>query len=57
MKKLDDLKGLIRSKLAGRISLKFVPELNFYLDDTLDYVEKMEGIFKKIREDGIEKGE
>lgn len=57
MKKLDDLKGIIRSKLAGRINLKFVPELNFYLDDTLDYVEKMEGIFKKIREDDIEKSE
>ena len=28
-----------------------MPDISFYLDDTLDYVEKMENIFKKIHED------
>lgn len=40
----------IRSELASRITIKFVPELKFFLDDTLDYVEKIEGLIKKIHE-------
>jgi len=54
LNKLNDLKGLIRSKLAGRINLRYVPELTFFIDDTLDYVEKIEGLIKKIHEDDIE---
>jgi ribosome-binding factor A len=46
---------MIRSQLAGRIQLRYVPELHFFIDDTLDYVEKMEGLFKKIHENDIEK--
>ena len=42
-----DLKS-IRSELASRISLKFCPELDFYIDDTQDYVEKINGLIKKI---------
>jgi ribosome-binding factor A len=48
---LDKIKakgGMIRSELAHRIRIKFIPELNFYIDDTLDYVEKIEGLIKKI---------
>jgi len=48
LEKVNELKGWIRSQLAGRIQLRFVPELDFFIDDTMDYVEKMEGIFKKI---------
>jgi len=51
----NELKGMIRSQLAGRIQLRYVPELHFFIDDTLDYVEKMEGLFKKIHENDIEK--
>jgi len=46
--KLNDIKGLIRTELAHRIRLRRVPELTFYIDDTLDFVEKVEGILKKI---------
>ncbi len=46
--KVDDMKGMIRSELAQRITIRFVPELNFFIDDTNDYVEKIEGIFKEI---------
>ena len=42
--------GLIRSLLASRIKIKFTPELKFFIDDTLDYVEKIEGLIKKIHE-------
>lgn len=40
--------GFIRSLLASRIKIKFTPELKFFIDDTLDYVEKIEGLIRKI---------
>lgn len=49
--KIEDRKGYIRSELAHRIRIKFIPELKFFIDDTLDYVEKIEGLIKKIHED------
>ena len=53
--KVLEMKGMIRSELAGRISIRFVPELEFFIDDTMDYVEKMEGLFKKIHENDNDK--
>lgn len=48
--KIEDKKGYIRTELAHRIRIKFIPELKFFIDDTLDYVEKIEGLIKKIHE-------
>ncbi|MEW5843294.1 MAG: 30S ribosome-binding factor RbfA [Bacteroidota bacterium] len=48
LKRVNEIKGMIRSELASRVQMRFVPELHFFIDDTLDYVEKMEGLFKKI---------
>lgn len=49
LQKVNDIKGFIRTQLAQRVkNLRFVPELNFYIDDTLDYVEKIDGLFKEI---------
>lgn len=48
--KVTSLVGMIRSELASRIKIKFVPELKFFIDDTLDYVEKIEGLIKKIHD-------
>jgi len=53
MDRLQTKMGFIRSELAHRIRIKFTPELKFFIDDTLDYVEKIEGIIEKIhKEDG-----
>jgi ribosome-binding factor A len=50
LNKINELKGFIRSELASKIrNLRFIPELQFY--DTVDYVEKIESIFKKIHND------
>ncbi len=49
--KIEDKKGYIRTELAHRVRIKFIPELKFFIDDTLDYVEKIEGLIKKIHED------
>ncbi|MCX7875187.1 MAG: 30S ribosome-binding factor RbfA [Melioribacteraceae bacterium] len=55
LEKVNEIKGLIRTELAQRIQLRYVPELFFFIDDTLDYVEKIENLFKKIH--GNEKNE
>lgn len=49
--KIEVKKGYIRTELAHRVRIKFIPELKFFVDDTLDYVEKIEGLIKKIHED------
>jgi ribosome-binding factor A len=43
----------IRKELGLRVGkqLRRIPELSFFLDDTLDYVFRMEELFKKIRDD------
>jgi len=46
--RLNNKIGQIRTELAHRIRIKFVPELKFFIDDTLDYVEKIEGLLNEI---------
>lgn len=41
----------IRHELAKMMQSRTVPELKFYLDGTMDYSEKMEKLFKEIRND------
>jgi len=48
--KINSLKSFFRGELGRKIKLRYTPELIFFLDDTLDYVEKMEDLFKKIHE-------
>lgn len=57
LSKVNELKGMIRTELAHKIQLRYVPELFFFIDDTLDYVEKIENLFKKIHNDNEEHSE
>ncbi len=50
MTKVEQVAHIIRSELASRISLRFVPELKFYIDDTSDYVERIEELIKQIHQ-------
>jgi len=49
---LDQHKPKIRYLLGQQLKnqLRIIPELIFYLDDSVDYAEKMEEVFKKIHE-------
>jgi ribosome-binding factor A len=53
MKTIESRAWEIKKELADRVKhqLRRVPVLHFYHDDTLDYVFKMEEIFKKIEGD------
>lgn len=55
LKKIEERKWEIKKELAGRVKtqLRRIPELKFFLDDTLDQVFRMEEIFRQIKtEDG-----
>lgn len=51
LKMLDEQKPNIRHILGSHIRLKFTPEIQFYLDDTMDRVERIENLIKQIHKD------
>lgn len=53
LKKIEDRSWEIKKELANRVKhqLRRIPELKFFLDDTLDHVFKMEELFKNIKKD------
>ena len=57
MKTIENRAWEIKKELADKMKhqLRRIPVLHFYLDDTLDYVFKMEEIFRNISEE--KKGE
>ena len=53
LNQIKDRNWEIRKELGLRVGkqLRRVPELSYFLDDTLDYVFRMEELFKKIKDD------
>jgi ribosome-binding factor A len=51
LSKIEEQKWEVKKQLASRIKtqVRRIPELKFFLDDTLDHVFKMEEIFKQIK--------
>jgi ribosome-binding factor A len=51
--RIKERMGEIKKDLGNRVGkqLRRVPEITLFLDDTLDYVFKMEELFKKIKDD------
>jgi ribosome-binding factor A len=51
MKKIEERAWEIKKELVNSIKrqLRIMPQLNFFLDDSLDYVDKMEALFKEIK--------
>src|SRR5438445_12270416 len=59
LKKIEEKAWEIKRELASHVKhqLRRIPELRFYLDDTLDHVFKMEEIFKQIKKNEDENDE
>lgn len=53
LKRIEDKAWEIKKELAASVrnQLRRIPELKFFLDDTLDHVFKMEELFKQIKKD------
>jgi ribosome-binding factor A len=54
--KIKDRYKEIRKELGARVrhQLRSIPELTFYIDDTLDYVFKIEELLKKVKAENNE---
>ena len=52
LQKIKDRNWEIKRELAGRVGkqLRRMPELQYFIDDTLDYVFKMEKLFGEIQQ-------
>lgn len=50
IRKIESLKKTIRSRLGSRLRLRFTPEIEFYLDDTLEHVDRINALLKQIEE-------
>ena len=53
MKRFEESKWEVKKELAVKVKqqLRRIPELKFFLDDTLEHVFKMEELFKEIKKD------
>jgi ribosome-binding factor A len=53
VKKVEEKAWEVKKELAARVKnqLRRIPEIRYFLDDTLDNVFKMEELFKKINEE------
>lgn len=47
---LNSAKGFIRRKLADRVDVRHIPELEFVFDESIEYGKKIENIIDKIHE-------
>jgi ribosome-binding factor A len=56
MKMLEAEKQHIRGLVASRLTMKFIPALQFFLDDTLDHVDRINTLIKKIHDDADNSG-
>lgn len=45
---LEDLRSPLRRSVGAELGTRFVPELKFFYDETLDTMEQVERLFQKI---------
>jgi ribosome-binding factor A len=50
LEQLEEFKGHVRHAIGTNIRLKFTPSIQFYLDTSLDQVEKINELLKKAHE-------
>ena len=48
---IKEKSSLFKLHIGKTLSLKFIPELRFYYDDSIKYAEHIDQIFKKINND------
>ena len=47
-KRLDSITRMVRFELAARMNQKYVPDIKFQYDDTLERAEKLEELFNNL---------
>jgi len=54
---LTKASGYIRSEIGRRIRLRYVPEINFFLDNSIEYGVHIEKVIKSLKEEESGKNE
>lgn len=52
-KALKNASGFIRKELMDRVEIRYMPELEFIYDESIEYGKKIENIIEKIHEEEI----
>jgi len=47
-------RGFVKRELAQRLGLRYMPDLNFYYDESIDYGERIEKLLKSVKQDDAE---
>ena len=47
-KGFESARGFIKRSLASKLSLRYMPDLNFYYDESFDYGSQIDELLKKI---------
>ena len=57
LKNIQERNWEIKRELTSRVrhQLRSMPQLTFYIDDTLDYADKMEQLFKELKKQDEDK--
>lgn len=48
---LDKAKRVIRRELGARLKMRFVPELNFYYDESIEYGARVDAKLREIQDE------
>ena len=51
---LESAKGYIKRELGRRVRLKYIPEVTFFFDDSLEYGEHIEELLRGVKDTGEE---
>jgi ribosome-binding factor A len=51
IEKINNRKKQIRMHLGSKVHLRFIPELTFYYDDTIEYANRIDELIKQIHKD------
>jgi ribosome-binding factor A len=54
---LDRAKGFLRGELGRRVQLRYTPEIQFHLDNSLDHAFKIKGLLDSIKSQEVKKDE
>jgi ribosome-binding factor A len=54
---LEHARGFLRTELAARVELRFVPDLEFRPDESLAYAQRIEELLDEIRETDLSEDE
>jgi ribosome-binding factor A len=51
MRAFESSKGFIRRELAGRMNMRFVPELQFKLDPSIEYGDRISRLLEELKQE------